>query len=264
MLSRLPEGRLMISTDGNELCFFDVSVGDGGRKLRQIGKDRQRVQKLARRRFLEEELKRLDRNIPIVEKARNASVSLDQKDILSMMPKHFDLFEPELLIYGREAPKWPCPSRDPLILPKAPLLDLGGRDPAEWAAEPYRENTSYLQFKTHLAPRGFYCRSKSELGIYSIYDRKRIYYHPDETIIINGTLLSPDAIGARQNGDLIYHEHCGVQSARYSERLHNKLYLYEQAGIVPGKNLLLTFDDENGNLNLALVEAMIDDIYRLV
>ncbi|MCQ4635662.1 hypothetical protein NE619_02885 [Anaerovorax odorimutans] len=36
-----------------------------------------------------------------------------------------------------------------------------------------------------------------------------------------------------------------------------KLAMYEKAGIVPWKNLIVTYDDENGNLDARIIEAEI-------
>ena len=80
---------------------------------------------------------------------------------------------------------------------------------------------------------------------------------------VYGELLAPDAVGARRDGVLIYHEHCGVNSEGYHKRNAHKLDLYERAGIVQGKNLLLTFDREDGSIDLELIRMQIMDIYRL-
>ena len=36
-----------------------------------------------------------------------------------------------------------------------------------------------------------------------------------------------------------------------------KLSMYERAGIVPWKNLIVTYDDDFGNLNIARIESEI-------
>ena len=261
MLSRLPEGRLMIATAGKYYNYFDVSTVKGKLQRRSIGKDRALVNKLARRCYCEELLDRLEINISLVEGILVKTEAIGDKAIIKALPRHFDLLDPEEYLYGKTDASWPCPSRDPSVRPHAPALLIEGTDPAVWAAEPYCENTAYLEFKTHYSTRGVLCRSKSEAGILGIYDMKQIYYHSDERLVILNESVAPDIIGVRRDGALIYHEHCGMQSPRYSERLHHKLQLYEQAGIVPGRNLILSFDDENGNVNLELIEAQIDDIY---
>ena len=45
----------------------------------------------------------------------------------------------------------------------------------------------------------------------------------------------------------------------YREDLMDKLALYASAGIRLGENLIVTFDDEKGGVNMELVEAMLRD-----
>jgi len=260
-LSRLPAGELLISKAGKYMRYFLVEIVNGKRKMTSIGKKPRLVMRLAKKRFLEELLKRLDHNIGVCEKALRESVSTEPQNMINSLPRNFDLLDEQELLYGKKLRDWPNPSRDPQITPHLPLLDIGCLDPAEWAEEPYCENTSYLDLKIHRNARGILCRSKSEVSILDMYDYKGLFYHTDETLIIDGELLSPDVIAVRHDGTLIYHEHCGMQSVRYSERLQHKLWLYEKAGIVPGKNLILTFDRADGSLNMAIVEQLIDDYF---
>jgi hypothetical protein len=206
-LSRLPAGELLISKAGKYMRYFLVEIVNGKRKMTSIGKKTRLVMRLAKKRYLEELLKRLEHNIGVCERALREFVSTEVSDVLKSLPKHFDELDERELLYGASVKGWPNPSRDPQITPHAPLLDIGGLDPAEWAAEPYCENTSYLDLKIHRNARGILCRSKSEVSILDMYDYKGLFYHTDETLIIDGELLSPDVIAVRRDGTLIYHEH---------------------------------------------------------
>ncbi len=44
---------------------------------------------------------------------------------------------------------------------------------------------------------------------------------------------------------------------KYLKAHKRKLEIYERAGIVPWQNLIITYDDEYGILNLAIVESEI-------
>ena len=93
------------------------------------------------------------------------------------------------------------------------------------------------------------------------YDAMKIPYHYDEVIEIGGRLRSPDIGFARPDRKIIYHEHAGLKTQEYQDELMDILRLYASAGIRLGDNLILTFDDENGGINLQLVDALIRDRY---
>ena len=102
-------------------------------------------------------------------------------------------------------------------------------------------------------------RSKGEGLSLEKYDALHLFYHYDEVIEINGQYRSPDGILARRDRKLIFHEHAGMRDDGYREDLMDKLALYASAGIRLGENLIVTFDDEKGGVNMELVEAMLRD-----
>ena len=57
---------------------------------------------------------------------------------------------------------------------------------------------------------------------------------------------------------LVYIERCGLTgNAEYMKHHKWKMELYESVGIIPWKNLIVTYEDENGFLNLAVMEAQL-------
>ena len=262
-LSGMPEGKLMISSNGARLSCFDIASPNSRRKPKGIGRDKELVCRLARKAYLLEELDRIDINIQRLERALASSVSLDETDLLRSLPKHFDTFDVRDLTNPalQNTGKWPNPSQDPSVRPRTPALQLEGMSAQEWAEQPYRENTKKLEHKIHRANRGFWARSKSEVLVTSEYDRKGIYYHYDEVLEIDGEFVSPDIRGIRADGRFIYHEHLGLQDDGYTADTTRRLILYRRAGIVLGKNLFVTFDDEYGGISMDLLRASIDAMY---
>jgi hypothetical protein len=180
------------------------------------------------------------------------------------MPASFSAIDPKTILTGSEhSGLWPNPSRDPGIEVRYPVTDTGGMTPEEWGALPYRENTSFCENKIHYSSRAIACRSKSEMAILELYDNLGIPFHYDETLQLSGEYVSPDFIGARSDGKLIYHEHFGLNDPEYIKRAARKTELYRNASIIQGKNLICTYDREDGSINLALIEAMIKDMYNI-
>ena len=112
--------------------------------------------------------------------------------------------------------------------------------------------------RTHLTSRGLRVRSKSELIIAEKLYEYRIEFWYEEVLRIGKYTVVPDFTIRRRDGKVFYWEHCGkTGDDEYMARHRWKMELYEDAGIVPWDNLIVTYDDGSGNLNLAAVEGEI-------
>ena len=61
-----------------------------------------------------------------------------------------------------------------------------------------------------------------------------------------------------------YWEHCGVMNdPGYRKRWENKKKFYEKNGILEGKNLIVTYDDENGGLDSNVVDQIIREAFDI-
>ncbi len=263
-LSRAPEGMLLVVNDRGYSVYRQVRTENGRRVQKSIGKSQVLIDALAHKRFLMEKLKRLDRNIGLIEGIYGASISLEDGDIFAVMPKSFAALDRAAVILGHGSRRkdWPCPVRDG-VYPEEARLDIEPERRFEWACSPYAENTSFLEMKKYLSAKGVLCRSKSEAAILGIYDSLGIPYHYDEVLYLNGALRSPDIIGCRADGAFVFHEHLGLSSGDYLQKNNARLKIYGNAGIFPGKNLILTYDRQDGTIDLGLIKAVIEDAYRL-
>ena len=254
---------LMITYDHGKIRFTAVSRKDGKRKLRYLDPDDSYIYRLANKAYTDELLRRLRHNNSVLASALNCMESTDFNDILQVLPKHFDLLEPQKIITPDkfEIHGFPNPSRNDY--PKEARLTLGNLDPWEWAAVPYCENTDHLEYKIHPTSHGIKCRSKSESLLFEIYDSFGIPFHYDEVILIGGVRISPDFIGVRRDGTLIFHEHKGILTDEYRYQNDWKSDLYSSAGIIPGINLIYTYDSPAGTLNVDLARELIKDYYWL-
>ena len=262
--SKPSRSRLMITEDRGKIRYLAVSNKNDTRSKKTINDDRERIYRLANKKYIEELARRLRWNKDILDKAIKGMLPTDYNSILRALPKNFDLLDPNMVMHPETSASdffYPNPSRD--VEPVEARLNLGNMDPWEWAAMPYCENSEYLENKTHLTRRGLYCRSKSEALIFEIYMSLRLPFHYDETMLIGSRMISPDFNGLRMDGRFMFHEHCGLHSEEYKSWNDWKSGLYAVADIYPGDNLIYTYDDPNGNINVQLVEAIIKDAYRL-
>ncbi len=265
-LSRAPNGNLYITEDRGYKVYRQLTYDKGIKKQISIGKNPRLVASLAHKAYDLEKLKRIDANIRLIEKILDKSVPLDDMSIIHSLPKSFDALELQAVLLGRTetALEWPNPVREG-VYPKEYPLSIPPDRRFDWGKQPYAENTKYLEYKTHLSPRGILCRSKSEAGILGIYDTiPGIPYHYDEVMYLNGRAVSPDIIGCRADGTFIFHEHLGRMDLEdYREHKEYKSRVYRSAGIIEGQNLLYTYEHEDGSINLKLIRDQITDIYRL-
>ena len=263
-INKARKDSLMISVTGGRVRFFSVSYQNGKRKMRQINADTARIYTLANRAFQRELLRRLKGNEELLSQAISRMQPLDLMQILPSLPKHFEKLDPLRIFNPGLADSgftYPNPSQSEF--PREVRLNIGSMDPYEWAAMPYCENTDHLEYKVHPTRRGVFCRSKSEALLFEIYDSLLIPFHYDEVLSIGDQLISPDFIGVRRDGALIFHEHCGLLTDEYRARNDWKPGLYAVADIYPGINLIYTYDSVSGSLNTGLAEAIIRDIYWL-
>lgn len=271
-LRNYSEDRLSIVDGVKRTEFFALSYTDGKRIRKSIkGKDKQ-IYRLAHKAYLEELVRRIDANIRILECEKGNMFEISNEAIFGALPANFKILKQEFIISPQMVDlEGFCPhpvgdgSVKPIIMPER-LSDYnrtGHRimTPAEWFTLPYCENTSFPEKKKHIAYNGLRTRSKSEALLIGCYGAKEIFYHYDEMVIINGHLLSPDVIGLKPDGTFAIQEHAGLWSDNYIAHNRWKIDLYESAGFVLGKNLFFTFDDEDGNINTRLIDAMIDDMF---
>ncbi len=112
--------------------------------------------------------------------------------------------------------------------------------------------------KVHTTSRGLRVRSKSELLIAEKLYEHGIDFRYEQILTIDGIDYAPDFTIMRADGTMIYWEHCGLTANRGYMRKHwQKMQIYAEAGITPWKNLIVTYDDEEGLLDLRTVESEI-------
>jgi hypothetical protein len=263
-LRRAPEGSLRITKNGNYLTYLHITHKDGKRTAKAIGRDPALICLLAGKEYNMRLLNTLNHNIQVLEKARKNCIPDDPKTLLAGLPKHYDSLERDKILDRRliSVSDWPCPKKTG-VAAREPQLKLTAMTPEEWAAMPYKENTKHPEHKVHVNRRGLLCRSKSEVLVTNEYDVLKIFYHYDEVIMINGYHLSPDVIGLTWDGTFKYHEHKGLDTEEYKENNKFKESLYEDAGIVQGRNLIITYDSENGSLNTKLLREILIDAYLM-
>ena len=237
-LAACPKGRLhcVHRTTGRH-NYYHVYEQDGKTFRKGITKNRSLLRDLARKEYLIQLMSPLHQDISLLAKTRDRYQSLLPKDILAKLPRAYKTL-PESFFF-------PAPS------------SRGQDDPAKWAAEPFRQNASRPEEKGHITSKGLRVRSKSELLIAEKLYAFNVPFRYEQILQIGERLFAPD-FTIKGPAGLIYWEHAGkVNDPDYMGRHRWKISRYEGVGIVPWKNLIVTYDDEKGNLNLNIIESEI-------
>ena len=235
-LRELPPGELLITDYGGYRRYMQRLPAKGNRKKEHcygIKKKPEVLQGLIRKEYITGALRVVDRDITAIEKAIKRYTPIDENSIMREFAEEY----PELTsgLYG-------------------------GADFIEaWRTRYKRIDNYHPENRKHTAADGTKVRSKNELYIASRLDHYNIVYRSDCPTGIPGLYRAPDWTIVREwDRKTIYWEHCGMMDdPSYNEDNKQKLQEYEEAGIVPWDNLIVTYDTVEGGLRGDLVEALI-------
>lgn len=225
-IEELPFGKISSVKRNGKDTFFQV---DDRRKRKSINRNQEIIRGLARKKYLQKQLSLLNSNIKAVEAFLMDYRDISADDILKELPKPIRQY---------------CFSCSECS--------------DNWGDALYRQSNYMPERKTHTTSRGLKVRSKSEALIAEkLYDHG-IEFRYEQILEIEQLEFAPDFTVMTDGGRLIYWEHCGLTgSKKYMERHKRKLEIYERADIVPWKNLIVTYDDQYGNINMNVVESEI-------
>ena len=142
--------------------------------------------------------------------------------------------------------------RDALSLRRMKLIE-------DMKKRPYPKAPFDPRYHIHETDSGELVRSKSEqIILNTLYAYPLVVHYEEEFLYKNGVpginRCYPDFTIILPDGSRIIWEHLGrLDDPEYCRRVAIKLNLYQQNGYVIGKNLILTMDDDRGNISSALV-----------
>lgn len=261
-LYRAPEGSILIYKEDGKLKLYQLTYNDGKQKRTGIKLRPDIVKALVWKAYYSEKVSRLDHNITVLRNAVSNMLPMDYGSIIRCMPKNFELLGKEYLENWNSANMHPV--FDDSISPADYQLFIPEEERSNWGTKPYRANSLFIDNKQNQSEDGHFFRSKNEMSIFSCYQKYDIPTHYDELLRFQWKLLSPDFVSLREDGKIIFHEHCGlVNNADYMKKHKEKLEIYEQCGIVPYDNLIISYENEFGGINMNLIEAQIRSMHRL-
>lgn len=231
-LSQLPEKDFFCAKNGTSFKWFET---DG--KIQTYIKKEQRAyaEKLAKRKYLLAKKKDLSRELKALE----------------LYLKYHKTTE------GEAAKLISNPGYAALL---STYLNPISYELQEWKNTSYVRNESHPETLIHKAGEGLIVRSKSEVLIALQLRMKQIPFRYECLLPIGNIKFFPDFTTKHpKTGRTYYWEHFGMMDEEdYSNHAFSKLKTYAQNGIIPGVNLIMTFETKDHPLEVGLVEKIID------
>ena len=131
---------------------------------------------------------------------------------------------------------------------------------SDWMSSPYNKNTSHPEALIHKGIADTYLRSKSEVLIDMALRKYSIPFRYECELVLNDSIIFPDfTIRHPHTGMYFYWEHFGLMDNHsYTDRAVSKLRLYTSNGIIPGINLITSYETKNNPLTMQTIEKIIE------
>ena len=242
LAAEAPGKSLRIKVLSGKKYFYYWETDSGKRRSRYVSsKDKAFLQMMASKRYAREVLPCLKKNL---QAARY------------FIAHHSGLDEPEA-----------AAALDPLLLA---LCGKAGRPVSKqadaWIACAGSEKPEYGQRPSIETADGNMVRSKSEAFIYDALSRAGFVFSYERALYLrhSGITVFPDfTILNEANMKVIYWEHFGrMDDPEYVRKVCRRLSQYLKEGIIPGENLICTFEDGYTPLSPADVRKYISMIKR--
>ena len=132
-----------------------------------------------------------------------------------------------------------------------------------WSTEEYKRNPYSPEALTHTSSSGSLFRSKSEADIATFLFRNKIPFRYEAALVLGNHTIYPDfTIRHPITGELYYWEHFGMMdNPEYAKKAFSKIAEYNEHGIYPSINLIMTFETKKNPLGIDTIEKVASDYF---
>lgn len=231
-IAKLPKGKFYCTHSRNHSKWY---VSDGKVSTYIPKKKRKYAEQLAKKKYLQalkEDLENESRAIEFY--LRHYKNDVGKAERLLSDPAYQELLSPE-------------------FQPQSEKL-------SEWQNETFKSCPYHLENLIHRTASGRFVRSKSEAIIDMFLSLNKIPFHYEEELVLGNTTIYPDfTIRHPRTGEVFYWEHFGMMDdSEYVRETSRKIQKYSLNEIVPGINLITTYETEKSPLSTEMVEKIID------
>lgn len=239
-LEKAPEGCLRICKHGRSYQYYHRKIPADFSGVYIKAKDKKLAQRLAQKDYDEKVLRSADKEINAIRRFLATIPDISIEDIYESIHK-----ERQLLV-------------QPIVQTEEEYVISW--ESVEYQGKGFDANTPQL-----FTAKGERVRSKSEVIIADSLNREGIPYRYECPIYVEGWgSVHPDftILNIKERKE-IYWEHLGLMDDMdYVGRALEKITVYGQNGILPGKNLILTYETAKYPLNQKMVHMMIEEYLR--
>ena len=231
-IRKLPKGKLICSRTGK---YFKWECSDGKKKTYIPKKERLFAEKLAAKKYLVALWNDLNHEKYAIELylRRHSNYKPEVDQLLSGSPEVERLLSPYFSPLSRE-------------------LD-------EWMKSQYETNPQNPEYLTHKVSANEFVRSKSEAMIAKVLKQNKIPYRYEAKLEVGNVSMYPDfTIRHPKTGETYYWEHFGLlDKPEYVRKMHYKLQTFTSHNIMPGINLITTYENQETPLTFEMIEMMV-------
>ena len=248
-LRNSPDGTLWRCINHGKENYYHTFYENERYMRTSLNNDTKTIKALARKEYLSLSIKALENNIKVLERAERALKAGDLNHLKEHMQKAYKDLPDEYFFGGGTG--------------NGAIYSIAGAEEAikrhiEWGKEPYEKSTYKPEKLKFLTSAGYKVRSKSEQHIVEQLVNYGVPHRYEQVLRIGNVVLAPDLTFRGWDMKPFYWEHAGMMDdPYYCVRHKKKMDLLEQAGIVPWKNLIVTYDND-AVINVPLIKSIIE------
>lgn len=214
-LTKIKGGALHVRQRGDRYYYWEYD----GKQQMGITRNTPRIYQLARKRYLEKEIKTLRRRYDVLKAAQKDIERALKNDETGKVCEYYKMLNLERVVHTPKEQSW---------------------IKSQTSSNPYRrENLKYA------TSQGVMTRSKSERFIGNALEEQGLVYVTEPEILIDGKVYYPDFMILRNDGTTVIWEHCGLMDdSEYRYKALMKIDKYRSIGYVQTDNLIYTFEED--------------------
>ena len=236
-LEHMPEGSIHVKKY-NKKAYYYLSLGNS-KEIYLSSKDESLIRQLVQKDYLKKALRSAKREAEALQSAIGSYS-------LPCVEGVFDQLSEERKQYAE------------------PLFPGADEFARKWLAQPYDPKPIGKDTPVYLTIKGERVRSKSEVIIADRLWANGIPYKYECPILVGDEIIHPDFTILRLSDlKFLYHEHFGkLDDPQYTERNNNRINSYNEAGIILGDRLFLSFETSKTPLDVRIIDNLINTHFR--
>lgn len=174
---------------------------------------------------------------------------------LNNLPQLRDIYIEKQWVEGQlKIIKRDIPVMEQFLRDYAPLFP----SPLQWEMLEAEKNSFKREEKKHYY-NGVYFRSKSEVVVAMVLESLGLEFKYETELRVKGRNIYPDfVIRRKRDGKIFIWEHFGlISNDEYRQKMYRRLEELHEAGFNLWDNLLISFDSEDGSIDVDFVERMV-------